>query len=119
MKKFSIIFRYASSVLVSLVALVFTVLESTLLLTLDFALYENQLIALVQLIVRLLIALSALALGIFSLVKTKRAFLPHSLYLLASSAIMIPFVSNNIAVYFTIVSALFALSQLSFIKAHK
>ena len=112
MKKFSLILRYISSSLVTLVALVFTVLEATLLVTLDFTLYENQLIALVQLVLRLLIASIALTLGILSLVKKTRSFLPHSICLLSSSAVMIPFVSNNVGIYFTAVSALFLISQL-------
>lgn len=112
MKRFGLIFRYASSALVVLAALVFTVLEATLLITLDFNLYENQFIALVQLVLRFLIASSALSLGILSIVKIKRTFLPYSIFLLASSALMIPFMNNNIGVYITVVSALFMLSQL-------
>ena len=116
MKKFSIVLRYVSSSLVTLVALAFTVLEATLLVTLDFTLYENQFLAFVQLLLRFLIALCALALGIFSLVKRARSFFPHSLCLLASSAVMIFFVSNSVGIYFTAVSALFAFSQLLFSK---
>ena len=112
MKKFSLVFRCAASVLVLLVALVFTVLEATLLVTLDFALYENQVLAFVQLVLRFFIASSALALGIFSLVKRKKSFLPYSICLLASSAIMIPFMSNGIGIYLTAVSALFLISQI-------
>lgn len=116
MKKFSLILRYISSALVVLVSLVFTILEATLLITLDFTLYEHQFIALIQIILRLLIASAALALGIFSLIKIKRAFSQHGLCLLASSVVMIPFVSNHIALYFTAVSALFLFSQLLFSK---
>ena len=116
MKKFSLILRYASSSLVALVALIFTVLEATLLATLDFTLSENQFTAFIQLILRLVIAASALALGLLSIIKTKKSFLPHSLCLLASSAAMIPFASNHIAIYFTAVSALFLLSQLLWSK---
>lgn len=116
MKNFNAIFRFVTSTLVALVALVFTVLESTLLITLDFTLYENQLVALVQLILRFLLSSSALTLGIFSLIKPQQSFLPHGICLLISSAVMIPFVSNNIAIYFTAVSALFTLSQLITLK---
>ena len=116
MKKFSLVFRYVTGALVALVALVFTVLEVTLLVTLDFMLYEVPFVAFVQLILRLLIASLALTLGIFSLVKMTRTFLPHSLCLLASSAVMIPFLSNHVALGFTAVSALFLLSQLFCVK---
>ena len=114
MKKFCLIFRYTASSLVALVALVFTVLEATLLVTLDFTLYEDQLIALLQLVLRLLMASSALTLGVLSLVKRAHSFLPHSLCLLASSVVMIPFVSNRFGIYFTVLSVLFLLSQLLF-----
>ena len=114
MKTFSLIFRYVASSLAALVALVFTVLETTLLVTLDFTLYENPLVALLQLVLRLLLASSALTLGILSLVKRTRSFLPHGLCLLASSVVMIPFVSNRFGIYFTVLSVLFLLSQLLF-----
>ena len=112
MKKFTLIFCYVASALVALVALVFTVLEATLLITLDFTLYENQFVALVQLLLRLLMAASAFALGILSLAKRKKSFLPHSLCLLASSVVMIPFVINHIGIYLAAISALFLISQL-------
>lgn len=119
MKKFCLAFRFASSLLVVLVALVFAVLEATLLITLDFNLYENQLVALNQLALRLLIALSALTLGVSSFVKRNVSFLPHGICLLASSVVMIPFVSNNVGVYITVVSALFLISQILSLKERK
>ena len=117
MKKLSLALRCVTSSLVALVAFVFTVLEATLLVTLDFVLYENQFLAFIQLILRLLIASGALALGIFALVKRTKSFLPYSLCLLASSLVMIPLVSNSFGVYFTAISALFLLSELLFLKA--
>ena len=119
MKKFSLAFRYTSSALVVLVALVFTVLEATLLITLDFTLYENQFIALRQLIIRLLMSSSALAVGVLAIVKRSRSFLPHGICLLLSSAVLIFFLSNLIGVYITAVSALFLISELLFIKAQR
>lgn len=116
MKKLRLTLRYTASALVALVALAFTVLEGTLLVTLDFTLYEDKLLALLQLLLRLLIASSALALGVLSLVKRTRTFLPHSLCLLAATAVMIPFVSNGIGIYLTAVAALFLLSQILSLK---
>jgi hypothetical protein len=116
MKKIGLIFRYATSSLVALVALVFTVLELTLIVTLDFYLYENQLIVFIQLILRLLLASGALAVGVLAMVKRTRSFLPHSIFLLVSSVVMIPFVSNHIAIYFAAISALFMLSECIFLK---
>lgn len=116
MKRCSLVLRVLSGSLVALVSLVFIVLEGTLLVTLDFNLYENELIALVQLAFKLLLAISACSLGVVSLVKGERSFLPESLCLLASSAVMIPFVSNGFGWYFTAVSALFVLSHLIFSK---
>jgi hypothetical protein len=117
MKRFRNILCCVSGSLVALVALAFTVLEATLLVTLDFLLYENPLVACIQLVLRLLLAASALVLGISSLVKRTRSFLPYGLCLLVSSAVMIPFVSNHVAVYLTAVAALFVLSQLLSLKA--
>ena len=119
MKKFSLIFRCVASLLVAIVALVFTILEATLLVTLDFTLYENQLIAFVQLVLRLLIASSALTLGVFSLVKRERSFLLHGICLLSSTVVMIFFVSNNVGIYLAAVSALFVISQLLPLEAQK
>lgn len=116
MKKLRLILRYVSSSLVVLIALVFTVLEATLLVTLDFALYDNQFLAFIQLFFKFLIASATLTLGIFSLVKRTQSFVPYSLCLLASSVVMIPLVSNNIGIYFTLVSALFVLSQVMYLK---
>ena len=116
MRKFGRVFRLITGSLVSLVALVFAVLEVTLLVTLDFALYENQFIAFIQLALRIILALAALALGVLSLVKYKRSFLREGICLTASTAVMIPFVSNNVGLYFTAVAALFALSHLLFHK---
>ena len=116
MKKLSFALRLFSGILVSLVAFVFVILEATLLVTLDFNLYENEFVALVQLILRFVVAAGALTLGIFSIVKNKRSFLPEGLSLLASSIVMIFFVSNNFGVYFTIISALFVISHFLFQK---
>ena len=116
MKSFALALRYAINSLVALFSLAFTVLEATLLLTLDFTLYENRLLALIQIILRLLIASSALTLGIAALIKRTRCFLPHSICLLASSVVMIFFASNNVGIYFTVLSALFMLLQLLFSK---
>jgi hypothetical protein len=114
MKKLNLIFRLFSGALASLVALVFTVFEAALLVTLDFMLYENELIAFFQLFFKLLLALSALMLGVFSIVKIRRPFLPESLALFAAAAVIAPFVSNGFGIYFIALAVLFALSQLLF-----
>ena len=116
MKVFNLIFRITTGVLVALVALVFTVLEGTLLVTLDFILYENELLALLQLVLRLVLSLSALTLGITSIVKSKRSFFYEGLCLIAVSALMIPLVSNGFGIYFTIIATLFATSHLIYSK---
>ena len=116
MKKLSFALRLLSGILVSLVAFVFVVLEATLFVTLDFNLYENESVALFQLVLRIVVAAAALTLGIFSIVKNKRSFLPEGLSLLASSIVMIFFVSNNFGVYFTIISTLFVISHFLFHK---
>ena len=116
MKKLMFALRILSGVLVSLVALVFTVLEATLLVTQDFMLYENRFIAFIQLVIRLILASAALVIGVLSIAKSRRSFLPEGICLVVSTAVMIPFVSNNFGIYFTAVAALFLISHLLFHK---
>ena len=118
MKRFSFALRLFSGAIVALVALVFFVIEATLLATLDFKLYENELPAFFQLLLKLLIAIFAGALGILSLLKRTRSFVKESVCLLVSSAAMLPFISNGFGIYIAIVCALFMLSQLLFAKTH-
>ena len=112
MKVFSFILRVTLGLLVSLLALVFVVFEGALLVTFDFNLYENELLALLQTVLKLLAAISAFTLGILSIVKGKRSFLAESICLFASTAVLIPFMSNNIGLYIAAVAALFALANL-------
>ena len=114
MKKLSVALRLISGILVAVVAVVFVILEATLLVTLDFKLYENQTLAFIQLILRLIIAAYALVLGVLSIIKSKRSFLWEGICLLAASLVMIFFASNNVGVYFTILSLLFVISHLLF-----
>jgi hypothetical protein len=106
-----LVLRTLAGALVALVALVFALIEGTMLLRLDFVLFENELVALVQLVLKLLFATSALALGVFSLIKAERSFFAEGVALFAASAVMIPFVSNRFGLYFTAVSALFLLAR--------
>lgn len=114
MKKLSVALRLISGILVAVVAVVFVILEATLLVTLDFKLYENQTLAFIQIILRLVIAAYALALGVLSIIKSKRSFLWEGICLLAASLVMIFFASNNVGVYFTILSLMFVISHLLF-----
>lgn len=114
MKKLSVALRLISGILVAVVAVVFVILEATLLITLDFKLYENQTLAFIQLILRLIIAAYALVLGVLSIIKSKRSFLWEGICLLAASLVMIFFASNNVGVYFTILSLMFVISHLLF-----
>ena len=114
MKKLSVALRLISGILVAVVAVVFVILEATLLVTLDFKLYENQTLAFIQIILRLIIAAYALALGVLSIIKSKRSFLWEGICLLAASLVMIFFASNNVGVYFTIFLLLFVISHLLF-----
>ena len=112
MKKLCLILCMLSSALVVLLALVFTVLEATLLVTLDFLLYEHMWIALMQLLCKLVLALAAAALGVLSLIKREQPFLLQGICLLVASAVMIPLVSNHFGIYMTAVAAFFVLSRL-------
>ena len=114
MKILSTVLRSVFALVVIILALAFAAIEVSLLLTLDFTLFENEALALVQLILKLAIALSSLVLGLFALIKTKRSFLTESICLLLSSAVMIPFISNGIGIYIAIVAVFFMLTNLFF-----
>ena len=116
MKRCILAFRVFSSALVTLIALAFTVIEASLLVTLDFNLYENVPLALLRLLLRLLIAMAAGAVGILSLIKKDRPFLAEGICLLVASAVMLPFISNGFGLYITLASALFLLSRLLYSK---
>ena len=118
MKILSTVLRSVFALVVIILALAFAAIEVSLLLTLDFTLFENEALALVQLILKLAIALSSLVLGLFALIKTKRSFLTESICLLLSSAVMIPFISNGIGIYIAIVAVLFMLTNLFFALTH-
>lgn len=118
MKILSTVLRSVFALVVIILALAFSAIEVSLLLTLDFTLFENEALALVQLILKLAIALFALVLGLFALIKTKRSFLTESICLLLSSAVMIPFISNGIGIYIDIVAVLFMLTNLFFALTH-
>lgn len=118
MRKFSTALRAVIGVLVALVALVFAVIEGTLLMTLDFNLYENEALALIQLTLRLVVALAAFTLGLLALLNRRRAFLPECIALSVAAAVMTPFITNGIGIYVTALSVLFMLSDLFFYKAH-
>lgn len=117
MKQVSVALRLLAGCLITLAALVFAVPEITLLITLDFNLYEHPWIALAQLAAKLLIVLAAGALGIGSLVKGRVSLLWEGVCLLLATAVMIPFMSNGIGWYLTAASALFVLAQLLSAKA--
>ena len=119
MKTVSLILRALAGALVAIAALAFAAVETTLLVTLDFALYENGFLGFVQLALKLLIALSAGTLGILSLVKIKRPFLWEGICLLVTSAVMLPLISNGIGVYIAAAAAFFALAQLLFVGAYR
>ena len=112
MRKLCIALRIITGALVSLAGLAFTVIEATLLVTGDFALFENQALAFLQLALRITIAFAVLALGVFSLVKPTRTLLIESVCLFAVTLVMIPFISNGVGLYIAALATLFLLSEI-------
>lgn len=112
MKILGRILRVVSGVLVALLALVFLIIEGTLLVTLDFLLFENKIVALMQLVFRLLVAGGALALALLSLIKHSRIFALEGICLCSAMLVMAPFLTNGFGLIFIGVSALFALAHL-------
>ena len=119
MKRLSFILRIIFGVLVALLALVFTVIETSLFVTLDFTLYENGFLAFIQLLLKLMIAVYAGVIGVMSIVKRTRSLILESTCLLIATAVMIPFITNYIGIYITAAAVLFMLSNLLFFKTAK
>ena len=111
MKTFGLILRIFASVLVTIVALAVCIVETTMLVTLDFMLYEHEVLAFVQIFLRLSIAACALVIAVWSIVQKSRSFLWESIAIFVACAVMIPFVSNLFGIYFTALAALFAIAH--------
>lgn len=112
MKRFCFILNMTASVLVMLVALVYILLEGTLLFLGDFLLYDMPVIAFFQRCVRLAIPLFAFLSALLSVIRRGHEMLFLSLCLLVSTAVISPFVSNHIGVGLVALSALFVISSL-------
>lgn len=112
MKKFCRIYPAVSAGLVMLVSLVFVVLEGTLLFTGDFLLYEWQLLAFLQRILRFLLPAAAFAVGLLFFLKRQRSFLPESLTILLCTAAAAPFIGNSVGFVFIAIAALFIIGCL-------
>ena len=110
MKKCLSLIRIIAAVLLTLVSLAFIIIEGALLLSGDFLLYEYPIIALVQLLARLLLPTASLAVGLLSLIQHRR-FRYESICFAAAAAFTAPFLSNQVGVYLFLVAAFFALSQ--------
>ena len=111
MKKLSFILRIAVSVLVVIVSLAFTVLEATLLFGGDFMLYQIKTIAFIQQFLKFLIAAAALLLSVISVIKNKQTFVFASFCIFIAMMVAAPFMSNNFGIYFSLLAALFCLTQ--------
>lgn len=111
MKTFGLILRIFFSVLVAIVGLAFAVVEATMLVTLDFMLYEHEFLAFLQIVLRFSIAAYALVIAVWSIVKPSRSFVWESIALFVACAVMIPFASNMFGVYFAALSVLFAIAH--------
>lgn len=114
MKKLLFILRLFSAGIVALLALVFIVIEGTLLVSLDFTLYENVFLAFLQLFLKLLVGIFIFLLGLFSILKKKHPFVWEGLALFWASFAASFFITNGIGLYFVIVAAFFLLSHLLF-----
>ena len=112
MKQCLSILRAVIGALVMAVALIFVVLEGTLLLTGDFLLYESPAIAFLQLCLRLLIPAFAFTVALLSLLKRHRRFTFASLCLLASTVATAPVLSNHFGLYFVLLAVLFFIVNL-------
>ena len=112
MKTFSRVLNILVSSVVMLLGVAFVFIEGCLIFTGDFLLFESPALAFVQMLIRLLLAAGAFALGLFIILKKDRDFLPESLTALACTFLMAGFLTNGFGFYFILVAGLLTLTNL-------
>ena len=112
MKTLTLSLRILSAVLVAVVALVLVIVESALLISGDFLLYELPVAAFLRLSLRLILPAAALTVALFAIIRHQHHYRFEGLCLLLAAVLTAPFLSNHFGIYFTALAALFAVSQL-------
>lgn len=111
MKIFSGILKAVTSFLLTVLGAAFVFIEGYLLFTGDFLLFEVQAIAFLQMLLRLCLALMAMVLGIFGLIKRGRSQLFESIVLLAVTIVIAPFLTNGFGMYFILFALLLVIAN--------
>lgn len=111
MKTISYIFRVISSIILLILSFAFIVIEGCMLVSCDFLLYESRLLASLQIYIRLLLAIGAFLVALFSILKREISFIIIACAMLIISLVIAPFISNGFGLYITLATALFAASM--------
>ena len=119
MRKLSTILYLFVSCLVSIVALLFVVIEGRMLFAGDWLLYDSFLVGLLQVFFRFSLALFALLVGICAFVfKKKFSFVIECAGLVIASVVISFFASNGFEIYFLALSLVYFFTALFFHFMH-
>lgn len=110
MKKLHTAFRVLIGVLGMLCTLAFAGIELWAIVSGDWQLFENDVTALLQLCVRLLLLCYCFGICLWSVMRRERSFRREGLQLLAISLAVTPFLSNHLGWAFVLLSVLFLLA---------
>jgi hypothetical protein len=94
----------------------FGFIEGYLIFSGDFLLFESPVLAFLQMLMRLSLAIAAVVLGLFVVLKKEKSFVFHSTLVLVCTAISAPFLTNNFGIYFLILAAVFAVTNLLYAR---
>lgn len=111
MKKVRIWLRMIVCVLFMLSAVVFASIEGLLLFSDDWKLFENDRLAFVQLIAKILLCLYCFTINLRATLKRKQSDLWSGIQLLGVTLAAAPFLSNHLGVPFAVLAVLFLISE--------
>ena len=111
MKKFSSVLLIIFSAVITLVSLIFVIIEGRLVLSFDWTLHEHELLGFLQYLARLGIAGLCLATSVSSIAYHRRkSFIFEGLVFLAIAIALSVFATNGFGLYFIIAAALYLAS---------
>lgn len=112
MRIFSRVLNVIASAVMMIVGVAFVFIEGCLIFTGDFLLFESPVLAFIQMLLRLILALGVFALGLFAIIKKDRDFLTEGLASLACAFIMASFLTNGFGLYFILIAVFFTLTNM-------
>lgn len=111
MKKTLILLHIAVCALFMLSSLLFAAIEIFQLFSGDWKLFENEILAFMQIAAKILLSFYCFAISIRAVIRNKQPFLFEGIQLLLITLSAAPFVSNNFGWLFVVPAALFLISD--------